>query len=122
MIDDPDKTNRLIDALEASLPIETRLSASLIQTLSKQSPDVAIPARCNVVSVFYMGEEGGIMCALDIGGPDTKNPHLVSITHLIFERKVPLFSQINAYQRHRIKKIKQQAGRNNRWSLEKSQR
>lgn len=114
MIDDPDKTGRLVEALEASLPIETRLCASLIQTLSKQSPDVAIPARCNVVSVFYMGEEGGIVCALDIGGPETKSQHLVSITHLIFERKVPLFGQINAYQRHRIKKLKQQARRNDR--------
>ncbi|MEI9425890.1 hypothetical protein O7A70_32890 [Mesorhizobium sp. Cs1299R1N1] len=61
MIDDPDKTNRLVEALEASLPVETRLPASLIQTLSKRSPDLAIPARCNVVSVFYMGDEGGIM-------------------------------------------------------------
>ena len=122
MIDDPDKTDRLVGALEASLPVETRLSASLIQTLSKRSPDAAIPARCNVVSVFYMGEEGGIVCALDIGGPDTKTPHLVSITHLIFERKVPLFSQIDAYQRHRIKKLKQQARRNDRWPLERTQR
>lgn len=122
MIDDPDKTERLVDALEASLPVETRLSASLIQTLSERSRDVAIPARCSVVSVFYMGEEGGIVCALDIGGPDTKTPHLVSITHLIFERKVPLFSQIDAYQRHRIKKLKQQARRNDRWALERTQR
>lgn len=122
MIDDPDKTNRLVDALEVSLPIETRLSASLIQTLSKQSPDAAIPAKCNVVSVFYMGEEGGIMCGLDIGGPNTKTPHVVSITYLIFERKVPLFSQIDAYQRHRIKKLKQQERRNDRWPLAKSQR
>jgi len=122
MIDDPDKTDRLVDALEASLPVETRLSASLIQTLSKRSPDVAIPARCNVVSVFYAGEEGGIVCALDIGGPDTKSAHLVSITHLIFERKLPLFSQIDKYQRHRIKKLKQQARRNDRWPLERTQR
>jgi hypothetical protein len=122
MIDDPDKTGRLVDALEASLPIETRLSTSLMQTLSKRSADLAIPPRCNVVSVFYMGEEGGIVCALDIGGPDTKTPHLVSITHLIFERKVPLYGQIDAYQRHRIKKLKQQARHNDQWSLGKTQR
>lgn len=118
MIDEPDKTGRLVEALEASLPVETRLSASLIQTLSERSPDVAIPAKCNVVSVFYMGEEGGIVCALDIGGPNTKTPHLVSITHLIFERKVPLFSQIDAYRRHRIKKLKQQTRRDDRWPAE----
>jgi hypothetical protein len=28
MIDDPDKTDRLVDALEASLPVETRLSGA----------------------------------------------------------------------------------------------
>ena len=122
MIDDPAKTDRLVEALEASLPIETRLTASLIQTLSKGSPDVAIPTKCNVVSVVYAGEEGGILCALDIGGPDTQAVHLVSITYLIFERKLPLFSQIDAYQRHRIKKLKLQARRNDQWPLERTQR
>jgi len=36
---------------------------------------------------------------------------LVSITHLGFDRRNPLFRQIVAYQRHRIKKLKQQLGR-----------
>ena len=57
------------------------------------------------------GRGGRNRLALDIGGPDTKTAHIVSITHLIFDRKVPLFSQINGYQRHRTKKLKQQARR-----------
>jgi hypothetical protein len=65
-----------------------------------------------VISIFYMGEEGGIMCRLDIGGSDTKTPYIVSMTHLDFNRRVPLFRQIDAYQRHRIKKLKQQNGQN----------
>jgi hypothetical protein len=77
----------------------------------KQSPDVAVPDGCMVTSIFYMGEEGGIVCALDIGGPETKTPFIVSITHLIFDRRSPLSRQINTYQRHRIKKLKQQDGR-----------
>ncbi len=113
MIDD--KTVRLIEALEMFLPFETRLPASLVRTLSERCPGASIPARCNVASVFYMGEEGGIMCALDIGGPGTKTAHLVSITHLTFDRKVPLFRQIDAYRRHRIKKLKKQAGRSDIW-------
>jgi hypothetical protein len=121
MIDDPAKTGRLVDALEASLPIETRLPASLILTLSVQDPDAAIPARCNIVGIFYAGEEGGIVCALDVGGPNTETAHIVSITNLNFDRKVPLFSQINAYQRHRTKKLKQQARRNDQRPFEKSQ-
>jgi hypothetical protein len=109
MIDDPDKTERLFAALEASLPIETRLSASLIRSLSERTPDMAIPENCSVVSIFYLADEGGILCALDIGGPNTEAVHVVSITHLTFERKIPLFRQIDAYQRHRIKKLRRQA-------------
>jgi len=113
MIDDPDKTSRLLSALEASLPVETRLSGPVMQLLAKQFADRVLPAKCNVVRVFYVGDEGGITCALDFG-PDIKEQHLVSITHLIFERKVPLYSQIDAYQRHRNKKLKKLAHRNER--------
>ncbi|MBP2443233.1 hypothetical protein [Rhizobium leguminosarum] len=112
MIDDPEKTDHLVRELEASLPLETRLSQTLKITLTKQSPDLEIPDGCNVTSLFYMGEEGGIVCALDIGGPETKTPCIVSITHLIFNKRMPPFRQIDAYQRHRIKKLKQQNGRN----------
>jgi hypothetical protein len=112
MIDDPEKTDRLVAELKASLPIETKLSQILMRAIVKQSPGLAIPDSCNVVSIFYTGEEGGIVCGLDIGGPDTKTPCVVSITHLGFDRRMPLFRQIDAYQRHRIKKLKQQSGRN----------
>ena len=111
MIDDPEKTDRLVAELEASLPLETLLSQTLKGSLIKQSSDLDIPDRCNVTSIFYMGEEGGIVCGLGIGGPETKTPYIVSITHLIFERRIPLFRQIDTYQRHRIKKLKQQNGR-----------
>jgi hypothetical protein len=109
MIDDPEKTDRLVAELEASLPIETRLSQTLKGSLSKQSPDLAIPDSCHVTRIFYAGEEGGIMCGLDIGA-DTKGQCIISITHLTFPRRIPLFRQIDAYQRHRIKKLKQQDG------------
>jgi len=111
MIDNPDKMNRLLAAIEASLPMKTRLSPNVRETLAEQSPESPIPSRCMVTEVFYMGDEGGISCGLDIGGPDTKTPFIVSITHLIFDRRSPVFRQIEAYQRHRIKKLKQQAGR-----------
>ena len=51
------------------------------------------------------------MCGLDIGGPDTKTPFIVSITHLIFDRRCPIFRQIETYQRHRVKKLKRQSRR-----------
>lgn len=111
MIDDPDKTERLITDMKAALPLEARLSPGVRAMLLQRSSESTIPDRCQVVSIFYMGEGGGIVCGLDIGGPDTKTPFLVSITHLAFDRRSPLFRSIDAYQRHRIKKLKQQAGR-----------
>jgi hypothetical protein len=111
MIDDPDKTERLTAEIEASLPLETRPLPSLKRALAKQSPETAIPDRCMVTKILYMGDEGGIVCCLDIGGPDTKTPFIVSITHLIFDRRCPVFRQIEAYQRHRVKKLKKQSGR-----------
>lgn len=111
MIDDPAKTDRLVAEMEVSLPLQTRLSPNVQSTLAKQSPDSPIPDRCMVTKIFYMGEEGGIVCGLNIGGPDTKTPFFVSITHLIFDRRCSIFRQIDAYQRHRVKKLKRQRAR-----------
>ena len=72
---------------------------------------VSMFRRIGITSVLYTGDMGGILCGLDIGGAETKTPHVVSITHLAFDRRVPLSREIDAYQRHRIKKLKQQQGR-----------
>jgi hypothetical protein len=69
MIDDLEKTNLLLEKLKTVIPIEARLSQSLIRLLAEKSPEISIPARCNVIDVFYTGDEGGIICCLDIGGP-----------------------------------------------------
>jgi hypothetical protein len=111
MIDNPAKTEQLIADMKASLPIECRLSQHLIRTLATQSPDLAIPDRCSISSISYAGDEGGIMCAVKIAGTQTETSHHISITHLVFNQRLPMFRQIDAYQRHRIKKIRQQAGR-----------
>lgn len=111
MIDDPEKTDDLLAALKSSLPVETRPTQALIQTIAKQSPDLLASGSCNVVKIFYMGDEGGITCGLDFDGSASKTPYVVSITHLTFDRRMPLFRQIDAYQRHRIKKLKRQGQR-----------
>jgi hypothetical protein len=108
MIDEPRKTDLLMSMLKESLPIQANITPHLSDALMNKSPDIAIPKKCNVISVFYTGDMGGILCALDIGGVETKTPHVVSITHLTFDRRVPLSREIEAYQRHRIKKLKQE--------------
>jgi hypothetical protein len=111
MIDDPQKTDLLVSMLKESLPIEANITEYLADALKQQSPDATIPQKCNVTSVFYTGEMGGILCGLDIGGAKTENAHVVSITYLAFDVRVPLSREIDAYRRHRIKKLKQQQGR-----------
>ena len=112
MIDDPEKADLLLEKLKKSLPIETRLNQRLIRALAQKSPETPIPSKCNVVAVFYAGDEGGVLCRLDTGGSETGAAHIVSITFLSFDRNnTPLAREIDVYQRHRIKKLKQQIDR-----------
>ena len=111
MIDDPDKTDIFISKLKSALPIDAGLTKELQRLLATKSPEVPIQARCQVIDVLNLGDEGGVACCLDIGGPETTAAHIVSITHLIFDRRSPLFREVDAYQRRRIKKLKQQKGR-----------
>src|ERR1700674_2256640 len=110
MIDDLQKTDRLMNMLKLSLPIQAHITRCLVKLLAERSPDTPIPGKCNVIDVVYSGDEGGIVCCLDIGGPNAKVAHLVSITHLSFNRSVPQAREIEAYQRHRTKKLKRQQG------------
>jgi hypothetical protein len=111
MVDQHGKTELLVARLKESLPIEANITPPLAKLLAEQSPETPIPAKCNVISVFYTGDTAGITCGLDIGGPHTKTPFFVSITHLTFYRHVPLSREIEAYQRHRTKKLRQQQDR-----------
>jgi hypothetical protein len=111
MIDDPEKTALFISRLKELLPINAGIAKDLQRSLAAKSPEITIPAKCQVVDVLNLGDEGGVACCLDIGGSDTAAVHIVSITHLLFDRHSPLFRDIDTYQRRRIKKLKKQRGR-----------
>ena len=104
-IDIPEKAEALMDKLKASLPIVATIPAWLAKELAAKSPEISIPKQCKVLDVVYSGDVGGILCCLD---NDSANPLVVSITNLVFNRSIPLAREIDAYQRHRIKKLKQQ--------------
>jgi hypothetical protein len=111
MIDDPQKADRLMAMLKFVLPIQTDIRRELRKSLAEKSPNIPIPGQCNVIDVVYSGDEGGILCCLDIGAANTAVAYLVSITHLAFNRNISLAREIEAYQRHRNKKLKRQQGR-----------
>ena len=108
MIDNPRQLTELLSKLEAALPLPAVITPELAATLRKRSPDVVLPRDCQVTSVLDIGDEGGIVCALAVvGGAEDRNVYLTSITHLDFDRRLPLAREIAAYQKHRVKKLKQ---------------
>ena len=111
MIDNQEKAEFLVGALKEVLPISAQVTPQLARELSKDGVGGVIPSVCNVVEIFYMGDYGGIACGLGFGAQDESKVHVVSITHLRFSRNTPFFREIDAYQRHRVKKIKKQQGR-----------
>ena len=58
MIDDPWKTDLLISMLKESLPLEANITQYLAGALMEKSPDMTVPKKCNVTSVFYTGDMG----------------------------------------------------------------
>jgi hypothetical protein len=108
MIDNQDRVEFLIGALEKILPISAQVTPQLARGLSEDAVGGAIPNACNVVAISYMGDYGGIACGIEFDAQDESKMHIVSITHLKFNRKTPFFRDIDAYQRHRSKKIKKQ--------------
>ena len=110
LLDDVDKTQRLMAALEAAVPIEAILAPQLRRDLSAKDPALPSSGRCTVDRVAYLGDLGGIMCHLGFGFDKPGPPHVISITHLIFRANTPHYREIDAYQRHRVKKLKKYQG------------
>ena len=108
MIDNPVTALDLLEELERALPLPARLTPELRAKLSEQNADAAIPSDCTVTGLHYLGDEGGIICKLDLGAT-MKNQAFVSITHLRFDPRRPLSRKITAYQKHRVKRLQRQA-------------
>lgn len=105
MIDNPEQAERLLTRLQAALPVPARMTPEL--TTALRTPDAAteIPAACSIIAVHYAGDEGGIVCGLDVATA-TGEAVYVSITHLRFDPRLPVARDITAYQKHRVKRLR----------------
>ena len=108
MIDNPIAATELLEQIEKALPLPARLTPELRASLSEQNAGAQVPADCTITGLHYMGDEGGIVCKLDLG-TSVQNQAFVSITHLRFDPRLPLSRKISAYQKHRVKRLRQQA-------------
>lgn len=105
MIDDIKKATALMEKMQAALPMRA-FSTKQLRIALQQNSEQVYPDECRVIEIWYMGDEGGITCDLDFGLSETKQVHIVSITHLTFDRRNPLAREIEAYRKHRIKRLR----------------
>lgn len=111
MIDNPKMTADLLAKMEAALPLPALITPLLAGVLRKQAPSAPIPKNCEVVAVYNTGDEGGIICKLQVQGSAKDAQALfTSITHLDFDHRLPLAREISSYKKRRIKKLSRQVG------------
>ena len=108
MLDEPEKTAELINLLKATLPFEVELAPDLIASMRTGEPPVVIIPRQTVSAVYYLGDEGGIMCLIE--PTQSEKAVVVSITNLLIGRKHPFSKAVFHYQKHRIKKLRKLLG------------
>jgi hypothetical protein len=107
MIDDYAKTQALVERMKVGLPIPIRATADLARA-SKQFPTkIVVGQELAIKSVFYMGDEGGIMCDVTPPGMAT-TPVICSLTHLEVLPGHLLTDDLRAYQAARTRKLARQ--------------
>ena len=108
MIDNQDQAQRLLRRLNEVLPLSALATPPLIAELRGRFSGAKITWDCKVTKVMYAGDEGGVMCQLTFDEEENEEVVLVSITHLAFDRRLPIARDIAAYQKHRIKRIRRE--------------
>lgn len=109
MIDDYAQANALVEDMKQHLPFPVLPTKSLLKLIRGKEIKISINDEILVGSVFYSGDEGGIMCGLELP-QNTKTALVVSLTHLQVKANHPLAKEIRAYQKKRIKALSK-----NRW-------
>jgi hypothetical protein len=106
VIDIQDEVERLLRELTKALPLSAPATPALMANLREQSSTANITPDGKVTKVIYAGDEGGVICNLAFDEEDKEEVFLVSITHLAFDRRLPVARKIAAYQKHCIKRLR----------------
>src|ERR1035441_9756740 len=106
MLNNLEKTARLVAALKAVVPFEVELTPEVVKQL--QAENIANPDQTHrtVSDLYYAGDEGGILW--HIVPPDEQHALFISLTHVRMPRTMPLAAAVFDYQEHRMKKLKKQ--------------
>lgn len=106
-IDDPSRVKALMDEMQARLPIAVRPTVALVKLAKKQGVGIYRNNSLLIRRVFYLGDEGGIMC--DITPSENSKAALVcSLTHLEVMGEDALAHEMRSYQQERSQKLSSQ--------------
>ena len=78
MLDNPEKTARLLAALKAAVPFEVQLTVPAVKQLQSEKFAHADQTHRTVSDLYYAGDEGGILC--HIAPPDEQRALFISLT------------------------------------------
>ncbi len=106
MLDDPEKTSRLLAELKTAVPFKVVLTPEVVSHLRGKQVAAAVEAEQTVADLSYAGDEGGIVCHL--AASDGGAALFVSLTHVRVPRFMPFAAAVLQYQKHRVKKLKKQ--------------
>ena len=110
MIDDPTEVTALMQKMKAHLPIPAQATTALVRNLRASAVNIASKRRMQIEKVMYLGDEGGIGCALKVPGQQD-TAVVVSLTHLRLPSTHPLAPDVRAYQIARTKKLAEESDR-----------
>jgi len=106
-IDNPDRVKALIDKMQAHLPISVRPTPALVMLAKKQGLGIQRNDSLQIRRVFYLGDEGGIMCDIT-PGENSKEALVCSLTHLEVIGDDSLAREMRTYQQERSRKLSSQ--------------
>ncbi|MCL1989511.1 MAG: SEC-C metal-binding domain-containing protein [Defluviitaleaceae bacterium] len=89
---------QLIQSMKSALPLYATPSKYLLKEFS----EMRASDKLEVTDVHYLGNEGGISCAIKKAG----QVMVISVTHLKFPIGHPLTREIDAYKRNRMQALK----------------
>ena len=107
MIDDKKEADELIEVLNEHLPMRAFATPELMKAVRQDGTDIRVNTAVKIDSVLYLGDEGGIACAIELLGG--KTGVVASLTHLRFDPEHPLADRIQAYQSRRSQRLRQAA-------------
>ena len=103
-IDAPSRVKVLMDEMHAHLPIAVRPTVALMKLAKKQGIGIYRNNSLLIRRVFYLGDEGGIMCDITLS-ENSKAVLICSLTHLEVVGDDALAGEMRSYQQERSQKL-----------------